>query len=257
MSLTPQNRLVSGFIICVLIPVFLFSAQTTASDQGLSNQSSFEPDLSTIISDPRYAYASWGIIIVDPATGRTLYEKNADEMFAPASTTKLFSSGAILETLGPDYRFRTPVFATQQADGSGKLSGSLILKATGDLSMGGRTLPDDTIEFTNIDHGDANALQNAILTTTDPLSGLNELASQVKASGITGVSDVIIDDRLFNTTDLNKEFIISPIIVNDNQVDIIATPGNSGTAASLTMRPHDICVHHRKPAYYRQAGGCN
>ncbi len=69
--------------------------------------------------------------------------------------------------------------------------------------MGGHTLPDGTIEYTNIDHGDANALQGAILTTTDPLAGLNSLALQVKASGIMKVSDVVIDDRLFETTRMN------------------------------------------------------
>jgi D-alanyl-D-alanine carboxypeptidase/D-alanyl-D-alanine-endopeptidase (penicillin-binding protein 4) len=51
------------------------------------------------------------------------------------------------------------------------------------------------------------------------------------------VSDVIIDDRLFTWTDPKKDFVISPIIVNDNLVDITIMPGSPGTKASLAMRP--------------------
>ena len=64
--------------------------------------------------------------------------------------------------------------------------------------MGGRTKPDGTVDFTNLDHNDANGIPGATLTTEDPLTGLNELAAQVKAAGINTVSgDVIVDDRLW------------------------------------------------------------
>ena len=44
----------------------------------------------------------------------------------------------------------------------------------------------------------ANGIPGATLTPEDPLAGLNELARQVKASGVTHISgDVVIDDRLF------------------------------------------------------------
>ncbi len=122
-------------------------------------------------------------------------------------------------------------------DDLGKLNGNLVLVASGDPDMGGRTLPDGTIAYTNIDHGDANALGGAILTPTDPLAGLDDLALQVKASGITEVSDVAIDDRLFTTTDLGKTFVISPISINDDQIDITITPADPGAAPSLAMRP--------------------
>jgi D-alanyl-D-alanine carboxypeptidase/D-alanyl-D-alanine-endopeptidase (penicillin-binding protein 4) len=205
--------------------------------------SSFGSNLSTITSAPRYTHASWGIIIVDPATGTTLYERNADQMFVPGSTTKLFSSAAALESLGPDYRFRTPVFAMGSVDGSGKLNGNLVLVASGDPNMGGRTLPDGTIAYTNMDHGDANALHGAILTPTNPVAGLDDLASQVKSAGITEVSDVAIDDRLFETTDLDKLFVISPVVINDDQIDITLTPAEPGTAPLLAMRPETAAYH--------------
>jgi len=236
----PSYQLVRSFFVLIvvsLLAALLITAGCMGSPAALHKSSSFESNLSTITSAPRYSHASWGIIIVYPATGKTLYENNADQMFVPGSTTKLFSSAAALEALGPDYRFRTPCYAMGSVDGSGKLDGNLVLVASGDPDMGGRTLPDGTIAYTNIDHGDANALGGAVLTPTDPLAGLDDLASQVKTSGITEVSDVAIDDRLFTTTDLKKTFVISPISINDDQIDITITPADPGAAPSLAMRP--------------------
>jgi len=224
-------------ILVSLLVVILITSGCTNSLPALPEPSSFESNLSTITSAPRYMHASWGIIIVDPATGKTLYESNADQMFVPGSTVKLFSSAALLEAFGPDYRFKTPVYAMGSIDGSGKLNGDLVLVASGDPNMGGRTLPDGTIAYSDIDHGDANALGGAILTSTNPVAGLDNLAVQVKVAGLTEVSDVVIDDRLFETTDLEKLFVISPIVINDDQIDITITPAAPGTAPSLAMRP--------------------
>jgi D-alanyl-D-alanine carboxypeptidase/D-alanyl-D-alanine-endopeptidase (penicillin-binding protein 4) len=245
MSVNPQRRFLSVISILILVSAILAAAGCTGAERASSTQSSFESGLLDITNDPRYAHASWGIVIADPMSGTTLYESNAGQMFVPASTTKLFSSAAILEAFGPDHRFVTPVYATT-AHGGGSTDADLILVASGDPSMGGRTLPGDIIEYTNSDHGDANALGGAVLTVTDPLSGLNDLARQVKESGMTKVSDVVIDDRLFETTDLGKAYILSPIIVNDNLIDIVITPHASGTPAALAMRP--------ETAAYRLAG---
>ena len=41
----------------------------------------------------------------------------------------------------------------------------------------------------------------------------------------------------FETTDLGKAFVISPININDNQIDITLTPTEPGMAPLLAMRP--------------------
>ena len=80
------------------------------------------------------------------------------------------------------------------------LEGNLILVAAGDLTLGGRQTSNGAIAFTNYDHNDANNLGTAILTPQDPLSGLDELARQVRSSGIRKVNgDVIVDTRLFDS----------------------------------------------------------
>src|SRR5262249_6956433 len=146
-----------------------------------------------------YKHSRWGILAIDMDSKKTIYTHNADMLFAPASVTKLYSCAAAMIALGPDHRFQTPVYRRGEVD-KGILNGDLILVAQGDLTLGGRSLPDGTLAFTNSDHIYANYLTTrAELPATDPLQGLNDLARQVKAAGIRGITgDVLIDDRLFN-----------------------------------------------------------
>ena len=82
-------------------------------------------------------------------------------------------------------RFTTPVYRQGTVDDKGVLTGDLILVPAGDLTLGGRLNDDGTIAFTDFDHNDANNLGTAILPPQDPLHGLDSLARQVRASGIT------------------------------------------------------------------------
>ena len=96
--MTPDIRrqILAGIITSILIVVLLVAAGCSGTaGQTASPSTALEKNISSITSAPQYAHASWGLIVIDPSTNRTLYEKNADEMFAPASTTKLFSSSAV------------------------------------------------------------------------------------------------------------------------------------------------------------------
>src|SRR5512144_1060296 len=52
---------------------------------------------------PEFANAHWGILIVDPERGDTLYSRNAGKLFMPASNMKIFTSAVALARFGPDY----------------------------------------------------------------------------------------------------------------------------------------------------------
>jgi D-alanyl-D-alanine carboxypeptidase/D-alanyl-D-alanine-endopeptidase (penicillin-binding protein 4) len=198
-----------------------------------------------VTCDPRFKQAHWGILAVDLKSGNTVYEHDADKMFAPASTTKLYSTAAVLDALGADYRFKTPVYARGKVDDAGRLDGDLVLVASGDLSMGGRTDAQGRIAFANSDHIYAQFNSTAELTAPDPLAGLNELAKQVAASGIKAVGgDVLVDDRLFDHAESTGSGPrqITPIIVNDNLVDVTIEPTTAGTAARVRWRPESAAV---------------
>ena len=56
--------------------------------------------LRAILDQPIYKHAHWGLLVVDRQTGEPVYELNADRLFIPASTTKLFSVATALDEEG-------------------------------------------------------------------------------------------------------------------------------------------------------------
>lgn len=196
--------------------------------------------LDEIVDGPDYKHASWGVLVVDAKTGKTVYARNPDTMLAPASVTKLFSCAAALVALGPDDVRETSVYGRGPVV-KGTLRGDLVLVAGGDVMLGGRTKDGKTV-FKDKDHTYANGgAGDTELTDTDPLAGLNDLAQQVKAAGVTQIDgDVLIDDRLFARTRSSGSGpdVVSPITVNDNVVDVVVTPGaKEGDPAKVTTRP--------------------
>jgi serine-type D-Ala-D-Ala carboxypeptidase/endopeptidase (penicillin-binding protein 4) len=172
----------------------------------------------------------WGILIVDAATGETLYEKNADSFFVPASNMKLFTTALALDKLGPDFRFRT----TLETDGkleNGTLQGNLILVGRGDPNLSNRKFPYDTKEEFD----------------GPPERVLGELADQLTSRGVKQVSgDIVGDDSYFprerypdgwEIDDMVWEYgaAVSAIVLNDNTVTLTVVPGDkAGEAAFLT-----------------------
>jgi D-alanyl-D-alanine carboxypeptidase len=151
---------------------------------------------------------------------------------------KNFSVGELMDQVGPGHRYNTPVYREGKVNGHGVLDGNLVLVASGDLTMGGRTNPDGTIAYTVFDHNEANGLGNAVLSKPDPLAGYKALARQVAASGIKEIKgDVVIDDRLFKPYEFREDFEMRPIFINDDQVDLIIRPEPQGDLASLRHRP--------------------
>lgn len=176
-----------------------------------------------VMNDEFYANSRWQIYVEDLETGDVLVDYFGDAMAEPGSFVKTYSAAAAWLKFGSDSTVTTPIKATGEV-ANGTLNGDLILVGQGDLTMGGRTKPDGTVDITDLDHNDANPIPGATLTPEDPLTGLNDLAAQVKASGIDTVSgDVIIDDRLFEGELTGQP--VPPTIINQNIIDVLITPG--------------------------------
>ncbi|MGW6914380.1 D-alanyl-D-alanine carboxypeptidase/D-alanyl-D-alanine endopeptidase [Kitasatospora sp. NPDC054939] len=206
------------------------TGEARAQGDGLS------PDILAIMSKPAYEHAQWGLLEIDDTTGEVIHAQYPDQFFIPGSTAKLVSVSSTWHTLGGEHRFTTPVQAVGARSGP-VLDGSLVLVAQGDLTMGGRTKPDGSVAFTPIDHTYANDLPGATLTPENPLAGLNEIAHQVRDSGITEVrGDVAIDSRLF-TSFPELDPSPTPLIINDNLIDLLTTATSPGQPARLDWRP--------------------
>jgi D-alanyl-D-alanine carboxypeptidase/D-alanyl-D-alanine-endopeptidase (penicillin-binding protein 4) len=202
--------------------------------------------IEAVIDGPDYKESRWGILVVDSQTGETLYARDADRLYSPASTTKLYSGSTALAALGPDYRFETPVYRRGEVT-NGKLEGDLIFVAQGDLTLGGRTDVHGRMTYRNYDHIYVGLFPKVELTDTDPLAGLKDLAHQVAATGIRQVEgDVLIDDRLFDKAEGSGSGprLVTPIVVNDNVLDFVTIPGKKpGDLAQVTVRPDVSFLH--------------
>lgn len=93
-----------------------------------------------------YEHASIGFSLVNVARGEQLAQINAEKSLAPASVLKLVTTATALEILGPDYKYTTTVGSNVRIEG-GLLKGDLVIKGTGDPSLGSRYVYKDMYAF--------------------------------------------------------------------------------------------------------------
>ena len=184
----------------------------------------------------------WGLLIMDPQTGETLYQQNADRYFVPASNMKLFTTALALTKLGPDYRFHTTL-ETSATVANGVVTGNVVLVGHGDPNLSNRKFPYNLKE----------EFDGA------PEKVLAELADGLVAKGVKEISgDVIGDDSYFprerypsgwEIDDMVWEYgaAISSIVVDDNTVTLTLTPGEqpgSPVQASESPATPDFLVEN-------------
>ncbi len=179
------------------------------------------------------ARAFWGAKAVDLESGETLYERNADHFFVPASNTKLFSTALALVKLGPDHRFQTVVRSVAEPVSDGILRSDLVLVGGGDPTLSARVIPYRKGPITG-----------------DPVAALDGLAAQLASRGLRRVEgDVVGDDTAYvwdpypsgwAVQDAVWEYgaPVSALSFNDNALTLTIRPGNQpGAPAMLTLTP--------------------
>ena len=175
----------------------------------------------TLLGAAPSSKGDWGILIVDAQTGETLYERNADGYFVPASNMKLFTTALALARLGPDYKFHTTLETRGTISAEGILAGDMLLVGRGDPNLSNRRFPFELKEEFD----------------GPPEKALAQLADALVARGVKEISgDVIGDDSYFprerypngwEIDDMVWEYgaAISAIVVDDNTVTLTLTPG--------------------------------
>lgn len=180
-----------------------------------------------ITTRPEFAHANFGIEFYSLDTNKVVYSVNREKMFVPASTTKLLTEGTLLASLGAGYKFETRIYRTGPVDSMGHMKGDLVLVASGDPNLSNRIQPDGILAFADNDHSySGSALPG------DPLVVVRQLAKEIASSGIRQVDgSVLVDSSLFPETPWTGEgsggVVISPIVVNDNLIDLILLPGKA------------------------------
>jgi serine-type D-Ala-D-Ala carboxypeptidase/endopeptidase (penicillin-binding protein 4) len=95
-----------------------------------------QDDLDKLFDKKLGQMGTWGIAVIDLATDSLVYQHNSDDKFIPASNTKLFTTAAALEKLGPEYTYRTELYGCGPVDSCGVLHGDLLIKGAGDPTIG-------------------------------------------------------------------------------------------------------------------------
>jgi serine-type D-Ala-D-Ala carboxypeptidase/endopeptidase (penicillin-binding protein 4) len=195
-----------------------------------------------LLADPSVVRDHWGISVT-AMDGSPIYSLNEGQLFQPASNAKLYTTATAMALLGPATTYSTKLLARGAFDGTGKLTGHLVLMGSGDANLSGRVLP-----YVAPVPGQKDAA--AAVTAPDPLRYLAEMADEVAASGLKVViGDVIGDDTVFPWEPYAQDWSIddavwgygapvSALSVNDNQIQVTVTPGSSvGAPASVVIDP--------------------
>lgn len=211
------------FVTTVLLSLLLL-ANAPAS---MAQSTTLAQRIQSIMDRPEFRHAIFGIEFYSLDAGKPIYTVNADKLFTPGSTTKLLTEGTALALLGADFRFHTRVYRTGPVDREGTLDGDLVLVASGDPNLSGRIAADDTLAFENEDHS-YDGDKNTRAVPGDPLLVIRRLAQQVADKNIKKIRGrIIVDASLFRegARELGTGVVMSPIVVNDNIVDVTIGPG--------------------------------
>jgi PBP4 family serine-type D-alanyl-D-alanine carboxypeptidase len=215
------------------------SAQTAAAAQ---TDAGLEQRIQSILHRPEFAHSSFGIEFYSLSSGKVIWQLNPDKLVVPGSTTKLLTEGTVLALLGGDYRFHTRVYRTGPLK-DGTLNGDIVMVASGDPNLSGRIQPDGTLAYEEMDHSYGGPDSKGL---GDPLQVVRALAQQIADKGIKRVKGrVLVDTSLFPEGDreLGTNVVISPIVVNDNVIDVLASPGErEGAPVNLQISPQTAYV---------------
>src|SRR3984893_11290328 len=226
-----------------LIAAFLLSG--ALNDRLLAqSEATLEQRIKKIMDRPEFAHSRFGVEFYSIDSGKSVYELNSQQLFVPGSTTKLLTEGTALELLGGDYRFHTKIYRTGPIKKDGTLDGDLILVGSGDYDLSNRIQPDGTLAFEDEDHTYGGPDSKGL--AGDTLLVVREFAEQIADKGIKRVKGkLLVDVSLFpeGERELGTGIVISPIVVNDNVIDVIASPGaTEGAPVTLTISPKTAYV---------------
>ena len=97
-----------------------------------------EQRLASLVNSSVAANSVASIQIVEVESGRVVAERNPHMPVAPASNMKLFTTGAGLDLLAPNFEFKTTVSIRGTIESTGTLRGDVKITGRGDPTIGSR-----------------------------------------------------------------------------------------------------------------------
>lgn len=204
--------------ILFLTYVLLLSSVAAQGQKALDSLVALRAAIGKILDNPATNNGMTGIFIQSLESRATLYERNPDTLFVPASNAKILTSALALNALGRDFTFSTKVFIQGELGDDGVLNGALILAGAGD----------------------------PLLQASD----IKRLAQQVFQMGLRRLrGKIIVDASRFDGATLGEGWSwddepfyyaapVSALNVNENVVGVLARPGKAvGDLAQVELQP--------------------
>lgn len=165
-------QIIGSYFWLVFISMIMLSSGEKANAQATP----FVHAVERFVQDPSLKSATIGFSLVDLDTGHEVAGYQSEKVVIPASILKLWTTGAALHYLGPDFRFKTELLHNGQIE-NGVLKGDIIIKGYGDPSLGSKYNK----------QGDQGKVLQIII-------------AQIKQAGIQSIEGNIIGDGSFLTT---------------------------------------------------------
>lgn len=216
-----KNLLKTGIILTALM--FMYGcAPKSVKMQIVSPVEKLAQQIDMHIQQPDFESAFIGIAVQSMKTGEILFQHNANKLLMPASNEKIPTSAAALVKFGPDFRFKTTLYASGEIQDS-VLVGDLIVVGGGDPAIGYQDCeePDSCYIF--------ESWANALLA-----KGIKKIDGD-----LIGVDDVFDDEFIgygWTYDDLSYSYSaqINGLIFNQNWANVMfETDSNTGEFMSF------------------------
>ena len=99
------------------------------------SEEEFNTAFKNLQDDPSFKHATISLYMINTTTGKAVTEANTEVGVAPASCQKVITASTALSLLGQDYKYKTTIGYTGTIV-NGVLNGNLILKGSGDPTLG-------------------------------------------------------------------------------------------------------------------------
>jgi serine-type D-Ala-D-Ala carboxypeptidase/endopeptidase (penicillin-binding protein 4) len=230
----------SKFSLVLCVAALAFAASPTAHSfkadppAGARVRGQLPPAVASAIKASGLSPRSFGIYAQEVIGERTAMALNEESAYTMASTTKIVTSLAALDLLGPYYRWRTSAFAMGSLV-DGKLTGDLLIVGGG----------------------------NAQLTSAE----LQAWFARMRRQGLREIDgNIVLDRHAFQLTADDhahtpmqssgepRHVWPDAMTLNEGQLDVVLQPARSGrVAVSLSPALSDVGIDNRVTA----GAGCN
>ncbi len=200
---------IKGIALSLLMVVLGRTPQVVAQTAAVAGDicpGELGAQVDAIANRAEFSRSRWGILIQPLSSTATLYSRDSQKYFIPASNVKLLTTAAALQKLGADFRIKTSVYSGEN----------------GDLYIAGR--------------GDPSIAE----------AQLKSLAQQLKRRGISQVNQLIGDDSYFQGNAVNPNWEwedaqagygapINSLIFNQNAIELLLSPQAIGQPLKVTF----------------------